>query len=153
MKKEADIFVFQIGTMYFGLEVDNVKGIVTKVQITGTNGEISVDIVGMININQEFIPVLDLYREFTKEALQLSGDTIFVLVGLGKASLAIPVDRTETLYRVPGENFTPVPCILRGLSEKYIGRIADIEGRLVSVIDCDSLFHGYNSQIQSVLQN
>lgn len=131
--------IFRIGTIFFGAEINKVKGVTDTLEISKSSNAHFPYMAGTINLYEDTVPVLDLHKK-----LQISSDSIhskkyIVTLISGDKSVAVPVDEIEGYRDMPEECIYPVPTILQGAEMQYIWKIASLEERLFLLLDPDRL--------------
>lgn len=132
--------IFRIGTIFFGAEINKVKGVTDTLEILKSSNAHFPYMTGTINLYGDIVPVLDLHKK-----LQINSDAIhskkyIVTLISGDKSVAFPVDEIESYRDLPEECIHPVPTILQGAEMQYIWKIASLEEILFLLLDPDRLF-------------
>lgn len=138
MEDEKQVMVIKVGKNEYGLDTDEIKRVV-KVQALSHSQNVGVsNIAGMITLDDAPIPVVDIYRWFGAMPLESCG-IVIIIVSKGKM-LAVPVDRVEGVVNVLSECSHTIPQIVQEDGKQCIGRIAEVDGRLLPVISAERLF-------------
>lgn len=140
MESVFRIMVFKIGTESFGLEAAKLIRIVKKAETAGMSNVATADTVGVLNWQENVIPVLNLYERFQISPQAKQSGTYFIIVGQNGKQMAFPVDKVEQYYDVPVQCLRPIPSLVVSPGASYFQQIVDLGGRLVLVLEPESLF-------------
>lgn len=142
IKKEAflKIIVIQIGTVYFGIELEKIKVILKNTDMTMIPVMHSPDITGILNHDGDMIPIVNLYKKMQLKALDLTNISYFMVVSFNQKMIALPVDKIDKYYNVAYTHLNVVPPLLQNPTTRYFHQIIDLDGRLVLMIDLVQLF-------------
>lgn len=125
------VFVFQIGTQSFGIEIDRMKGVVCRKDIISNENT--------VKVGNTLIPVMDLHEKF--QMLSSRPDTeMILLIESGNNMLAVPIDGIERIYDVPSHNLYSVPSTARNRENNAIKKIAALGEQLIPVVAPEQLF-------------
>lgn len=139
METALRIIVFQVGTEYFGMEIKRVEGIVENTPMTETTDVYPSDIVGMLNLQSVVVPVWNLYEKLQIKPLAVHGDSCFIILRFNEKWIALPVDGVERYYDVPLQCLRPVPAFALRPETGGSQWIADLDGRLIPILDVERL--------------
>ncbi|MGK7943971.1 MAG: chemotaxis protein CheW [Microcystaceae cyanobacterium] len=142
-KKTLKILIFQVGKLQLGLSVDFVKKIIRGAEIHGSG----TTEMGITQINNQDITVIDLHRRLFKQSQSLEGMVHPFLI-LAKNTIdevfGILVGETPTLIDVPFSNIRVLPdSYRRGDTLEIATHVAKAEengqGITVFILDVDKL--------------
>ncbi len=124
---------------YFGLDMNSVEEIVQMVEITELPK--SPDFVdGIIGIRGRIVPVISLRKMLGFEYKQYDLNTEIIIATIGTKEIGVVVDRVVEIVSVqPDQILTPdektVPLA------KFLSGIADLEGKLMLLLDLDTVLN------------
>lgn len=121
------------------MEIQYVKKIVKNVPMEKSISSFS-EMVGILNMDDCVISVVDLHKKFYREYLPVRGDVCYVIFILGKKLIAVPVNGVEQHCDVTNDCLLPVPAILETGGGQCIQQIINFEGRLIPVLSIKLLF-------------
>ncbi|MDE7310936.1 MAG: chemotaxis protein CheW [Eubacterium sp.] len=90
--------IFQTGIYFWGAEMHCVKEIVKSIPMEKCTNPFS-EIVGMLNMEDGIIPVVDLHKNFYMEYLPVCGDVCYVIFISGEKQIAVPVFSLNLLLK------------------------------------------------------
>lgn len=114
MVNSAKIIVFALDELQCGIALEAVDRVVRMVEITPLPG-VSPVVLGVINVQGEIVPVLDLRQRFglPRRPVELS-DQLIIARGAGRA-LALTADTVREVRECPGNSRTDADAILPDL--------------------------------------
>lgn len=141
MLQRKQILFVQIGTETYAIEIEQIKRFVAKVKVLDfdVKNEVS-NILGMICIDDELIPVLDLCKWFKQESIHLGEGTIFVVMIFEGKSFAFPINDVIKCCEVSNEYFHTIPAIYRKENRKPFREAIDWDGKLYLKISGEVIF-------------
>lgn len=135
-----EAIVFRIGAEYFGIEKNKLRGIMHAEEAIKVSNMHSAKIDGMLSLQNNIIPIVNLNEKLQIERLNVQGSTYYLIVALYNKMFAFLIDKPERYYDVPLEHLNPVPQILQSGKQQYFRWIAHIDNRLVFILDPEQLF-------------
>lgn len=132
------LVVFSVDDQEYGLDLSCVERIVRAVEITRLP-EAPADILGVINVEGEIIPVLNSRRrlELPEREIELS-DHFIVVKGSGK-SCALIADKVEPVAEVPEQRLVFSDTILP--SAGCVSGMAKEEEGMIIILDVEGMLH------------
>jgi purine-binding chemotaxis protein CheW len=97
--ERLDVVVFHLGPQRLGVAVPRVQEVVRAVAISPLPGAPTL-IRGVINVRGDIVPVLDLRVRFGLPSKDVELTDRFVVLHIGGRSVALHVDRAETILPV-----------------------------------------------------
>jgi len=133
---------FTLGGEHYGADVTRVQEIkgfdsVTRVPYAPPF------MLGVVNLRGAIVPVIDLRMRFGLKQVPYDSTTVIVVVRVaghrGERIAGLVVDAVNEVHHIPAERIRPPPQ-LPGVGERtHVEGIADIDGRLVMLLDIETL--------------
>lgn len=140
MESIHKIVVFQIGTGYFGMEITQIEEIIKKTNAIAAPSEKTSNVLGILNLHEGMIPILNLYERLGIKPLLAQGGQYLMIISLNKKLMAFPIDKIEQYHEVPSQCLYLAPSVLLSTGTRYFQWIARIDGRIVPILDPEWLF-------------
>ena len=132
-EQEEQIVVFKLGQEDYGIEINQVREIIRKREITPVPRQPTY-VEGVINVRGTIIPVVNLKKRFG-----LPGDPSTqphtIIVESGRGLVGILVDSVSEVIRVPGDRIHPPPSVSIGVDAQYLRGICRVSDRLLIYLD------------------
>lgn len=138
METEMQIIIFKLASVYIGVEADKIKRIVPAKDIKkGSSSPGRQE--NFVILNNDFVPVCDLYGMFLTESLDAKKTALFVILGKNEKALGFLVDGSESICRLSQNELHSPPAAIH---EKNISfkMVASINEKLVWILDTEWLF-------------
>ncbi len=122
------ILTFRLNRQKFAIEIDYTREIIEKPEIEDIPTK-SLDIIGVFNLRDEIIPVLDLSKrldiEVEEEEKEVKGDGIqkIIIFIFNKSVIGLLVDEVEEVLEPLKEEIIPVPNTFDEISKQYVKSI------------------------------
>ena len=136
MKKSHQYVVFTIDRNRFALRLSAVKRVVRMVQIT-TVPDAPPLIAGMINVQGELLPVVNLRRRFQMEERALSINDQLIIASARGRGLALIVDAVVGVIQESDERVTTAGSVVG--SSKPVNRMLKTDDGIVLLHDLECL--------------
>lgn len=131
--------IFQIGIYFLSVDIQYVKEIVKNVSMEKYKNSFS-ESVGILNMDDCIISVVDLHKKFYMEYLPVCGEVCYMIFILGKKLMAVPVNEVEQYCDVANDCLLPTPAILKTGKGQCIQQILNFDGRLIPVLSLKHFF-------------
>lgn len=139
IEKETQLVVFKLGEEEFGVNINQVREIVRLVPITPIPRAPEF-IEGVVNLRGAVLAVIDLAKRLEVPAHPRSGKTRIVVVEWEDNTVGMIVDEVLEVLRIPTEKIVKTPQIAGStISKKYIKGVANLEDRLLILIDLTAI--------------
>lgn len=136
---ELEVLVFQLGGQPYGINVAKVREVIQPVKVTASPG-MPPSVLGMINLRGVILPLVDLMSYLEIDPQGQDDKTRRVLVTEFNGSRAgFVVDSIEHIYRMSWRDIKPAPDHDGGESYFAVTGIAEIDSRLVLMLDFESI--------------
>ncbi|GFI47619.1 hypothetical protein IMSAGC019_02945 [Lachnospiraceae bacterium] len=132
--------------VFFGAEIHKLKEIVMNTEMEKC-AHLYSGIIGMLKMNNDIIPVVDLHEKFYREPFPISGYSFYAIFILDEKLIAVPVNGVEQYYDVPYECLFSVPMILKAERGQFIQQIINLDGRLIPVLSLKNIFEEMKDDI------
>jgi purine-binding chemotaxis protein CheW len=130
---EEQIVVFNLGGEDYGIEINQVREIIRKREITPVPRQPAY-VEGVINVRGTIIPVVNLKKRFG-----LQGDPSIqphtIIVESGEGLVGILVDSVSEVIRVPQDRIHPPPTVSMSVDSQYLRGICRVGDRLLIYLD------------------
>jgi len=130
---EEQLVVFKLGGEDYGIEINQVREIIRKREITPVPRQ-PVYVEGVINVRGTIIPVVNLKKRFG-----LPGDPSTqphtIIVESGEGLVGILVDSVSEVIRVPHDRIHHPPSVSMGVDSQYLRGICRVGDRLLIYLD------------------
>ncbi len=133
-------FTFAIEYEDYGVEIANVKEIITMCSITKVPHTDNY-LKGIINLRGEIIPVIDVRERFMKPSKEYDSLTCIIVIEYKDYSMGLIVDRVEEVMFISEESLTVPPNDKFGYYNQFIkniGRAKD-DNKVKLILDLDRL--------------
>ncbi len=133
-------FTFAIEHEDYGVEIANVKEIITMCAITKVPHTDNY-MKGIINLRGEIIPVIDVRERFMKPKKEYDGLTCIIVIEYKDYTMGLIVDRVEEVMFISEESLTVPPNDKYGYYNQFIkniGRAKD-DNKVKLILDLDRL--------------
>lgn len=132
--KTSSFLSFRVGHEWYGVNVDDVIQVLHLVAFTELPAT-TPDILGLITVRDQIMPVIDLRLHFGQEEAPLALDTPLIALRTVNGPVALVADETEDVERVSSSELT----IYQGSESSYIKGVIRLENRLLLLLDAGYL--------------
>ncbi len=129
---EIQLVTFRIGEHAFAFSVFQVERILRYVEPRPLP-QAPKYLEGTIRYGEDVVPVIDLRKRFETTA-PIADETRVVVVTLDESRVGVVVDAVLEVTKVPAEQVSPPPSMVRGLAAEYISGIYASSDRTVVVL-------------------
>ena len=136
MKKAHQYVVFAIDRHRFALRLEDVRRVVRMVELTAVPGAPAF-IAGMINVQGEFLPVVNTRRRFRLRERELSINDQLIIVSAQGRTVALITDAVIGVIEECEQGITPVANVVPGVD--LVDGMLKTETGIVLLHDPDSL--------------
>ena len=134
---ELQMVIFRLANEEYALPITKVQEINRLVPITKMPQTPSF-VEGIINLRGRIIPVLDMRKRFQLEAGAYNDDTRIIIVEVSGQTIGVIVDAVAEVIRLSQSDIEPPPPSFV-LDAKYIQGVGKVEGRLLILLEIDSI--------------
>ena len=129
-------FIFEIDDEDYGVEVANVKEIISAPQITKVPRMPSF-IEGIINLRGDLIGTLDVRKRFGKPPREYDEDTCVVVIVYNNYTLGLVVDGVKATQTIESENLTAPPNAKLNNHNQFIRSIGRVGSSVKLILDLE----------------
>jgi len=97
-------------------------------------------VLGVINLRGAVLPIVDLSLRLGMKAAEPTVRHVIIVAQVGPKVVGLLVDAVSDILTVTDENVQPTPDIANEAEKAYARGILAIEGRMICLIELDSLF-------------
>lgn len=133
------IIVFQIGAQFYGMEIKALAGILPAGENANISNAKHPNGGNVISVDHDIIPVLDLHDKLRISPL-IPIENILIVSSSDNSKLAVPVDRADSIYDVPCQDFYPVPPAVQDRENSIIEKIVVWKEQIIPLLEPKLLF-------------
>ncbi len=130
--------IFKLDNEEYGLDIMKVNAIERYTNIVRVPNAPTF-ILGIINLRGDVIPVYSLRIKFGLSSKKADNDTKLIITKSNGLLMAFEVDCVNEIVEVGESNLSIAPPIVQNIDTKYIYRVANINGRMVILLDIDNI--------------
>ena len=132
---------FTLNNEEYAVDILNVQEINRITEITKVPN--SADYIeGVINLRGKVIPVINLRKKFAFEDKPVDDTSRIIIMELEGLTNGLVVDSVSEVLRVPSGRIEPAPPMSSDVSSKFIEGLANLDDRLIIIIDINKLMGG-----------
>jgi purine-binding chemotaxis protein CheW len=94
-------------------------------------------VAGLVQLRGRVVPVVDLRALFGLPAIERDIDTRIVVVQQGLRQVGLLVDAAREVIKLDPAAFSAPPEIVAVQSRRFVSAVAQMDDRLLMLIDCD----------------
>lgn len=128
--------VFKIVNEVFGVDINLVQSIEKQIEVVPVPNSVSY-IKGIINLRGEVVPVYSLKQKFGLENAPMSDSTI--IMNASGVKIALEVDEVMEIDDINPDKIAAMPALVKTKDTAYLDRVANVNGRLVILLDINAL--------------
>lgn len=144
--------IFKVGEGEYGMDVSHVNAIESLSNVVAVPNAAH-HILGIINLRGEVLPVYSLRTKFGLEEKPADEQTKVIVTRSNGVTIAFKVDVVKEIIDITEEMLSPFPEMARSEETAYADKVANIDGRLVVLIDQDALLRAEESEAISEFVN
>lgn len=137
------IMTFFIEGVLYGLELKNVKEIVTMQYITKVPN-VPEYVCGIINLRGKIVPVIETRLKLDNEFKEYDDKTCIIVVEQDDSQIGLVVDEVNEVMRL--SNGTDIPAKREQKEKKYLKSITKINDRMVLNLDLNFFINDDNNE-------
>lgn len=136
---EKQYVIFELDEREFGIDIMNVKEIITYEEITPIPDGPSFS-EGVINHRGTVIPIINLRKRFSLEDSEVTKETRIIVVGLDGKEIGFLVDEASQTIRLKDDQIDSPPLSVGEIDKRYMVGLGKIdEKRLLIIIDLEKV--------------
>jgi purine-binding chemotaxis protein CheW len=129
------LLVFALDDLRYGLLISSIERVVRIVEITPLPRAPAI-VCGIVNFAGNIIPVVDIRQRFRLPSRDLRLSDQLILARTARRSVALRVDRVESLADCDDKEFVAADAVLTGL--EYVRGVVKLENGMVLIHDLDT---------------
>ena len=133
---KLQFLVFQAGKGFYGLNIIETHEILKPVPVTRLPN-VEEEILGVINLRGNIIPVIDVKRKFLGKHADLSGSSRIVVSAYKGKFMGLLVDRIVEVARIANEDIEGNE--VKGMSKQFVKGVGRSESRLFLILNLSVL--------------
>jgi purine-binding chemotaxis protein CheW len=130
---------FRIGDEHYAIAITKIQEIILMKPITRLP-QAAESVEGLINLRGNIIPVVNLRKRFGLAAREFDDETRTVVGYTHGKTVGYVVDEVTQVMRVAADQIQSVPVSVSGPARRFISGIAQVEDRLLIILEIDRLF-------------
>jgi len=134
----GEFLTFTLGGEEYGidiLKVQEIRGYDAVTKIANSPPSIK----GVINLRGAIVPIVDLRIKFNLGEPTYDQFTVVIILNIGKRVVGIVVDGVSDVIQLSSDNLRPAPEFGSILDTRYILGLGTVEGRMIIMVDIESL--------------
>lgn len=136
--KQTKQVIFKLGNEEYGLDIMLVNAIEKYVDLVRIPNAPTY-IRGIINLRGDIIPVFNLRKKFGLPEREQDDNTKLIVTKSHNILMAYEVDEVTEILEIPVSNISETPTIVKGPDTAYMKAVANINGRMLVLIDHDGI--------------
>ncbi len=133
---------FRIAEEEYGIEISKVREIILLSEITSIPRTPEY-VQGLINLRSTVIPIIDLRLRFGLPSVEPTEDTRIVVTQLNGKTTGVVVDAVSEVLRVSRDQIASPPTTVAGCARDYLTGLANLDDRLLILLDIEKLLGSY----------
>lgn len=129
---------FRLGGEDYAIAITKIQEIIVMKPITRIP-QVPGYIEGLINLRGSVIPVVNLRTLFGLPHRELDDETRTIIVNLNDRTLGYIVDEVTQVMRIAADQIQEAPLSITAVSKQYIAGLAQIEERLLVILEIERL--------------
>ena len=134
----GEFLTFTLGGEEYGidiLKVQEIRGYDAVTKIANSPPSIK----GVINLRGAIVPIVDLRIKLNLGEPTYDQFTVVIILNIGKRVVGIVVDGVSDVIQLSSDNLRPAPEFGSILDTRYILGLGTVEGRMIIMVDIESL--------------
>lgn len=138
-EETIQIVSFKLGDEEFGVDVFQIREIVTLDKGITRVPKSPNFVEGVINLRGDIIPIIDLRKRFglSLPPMGLNSRVIIVELGDEGSRVGMIVDAVIGVSRIPKSSIKEAPSITKGVDAYYISGVAELDDRLIVLLNLE----------------
>jgi len=136
----AQFVGFRIDAQEFAFAIGRIQEIIVLNEVTPIP-QVEDYVEGVTNLRGDIIPVVDLRRLFGMPPIEVDRESRVIIVNVGEKTVGCRVDAVTQVITIPTEAVEPAPSMITGDVNRYIDGFANVDGRIVVMLDSDQLLN------------
>lgn len=150
--KENKYIVFRLIDEEYGVEVNQVRSIERMQRITRVPRTPQF-VKGVINLRGVVTPVIDLKTRFGLGAEQYTDTTRIIIVAVDDMEVGLIVDAANDVIDIANESIEAPPEVVGGIKANYLDGIANMDDRLLILLNLEKVLNAEELMQTSEMEN
>ena len=130
--------IFKLGDDVYGMDIMNIKSIENPIPVEKVK-KAPDNIIGMIDLRGDRLPVYSLRRKFGLEDKETDADTRLLITNSNNIPIAYEVDKMEEITVLMEDQVLDQPSIFKTNNTSYMKAITKKDDRLIILMDEDGI--------------
>lgn len=130
--------IFKLGDDVYGMDIMNIKSIENPIAVEKVK-KAPDNIIGMIDLRGDRLPVYSLRRKFGLEDKETDADTRLLITTSNNIPIAYEVDKMEEITVLADNEVLDQPSIFKSNNTSYMKAITKNNDRLIILMDEDGI--------------
>jgi purine-binding chemotaxis protein CheW len=147
------VLTFTLGEETYGvdiLRVQEIRGYSTVTRIP----QAPAHVLGVLNLRGSIVPIVDMRMRFNLAQAEYTALTVIIVLSVespvGRRDFGVVVDGVSDVIDVATSDIKPAPELGEQVSTEFIEGLAAVSGRMVMLLDIDTLIGGDVTGVASV---
>lgn len=151
--EDTKYVIFKLAEEEYGLNIMYVNAIEKFTNISPVPNAPNY-IEGIINLRGDVIPVYSLRTKFGLPEKPMDDNTKLIVTKIEDLLLAIQVDGVQEIVEIDSNDINETPGILKTTNTAYIGEVANMDGRMIILMNLDGLLSNSEQEnIEEIIDN
>lgn len=128
------IVIFKVDEEMFGINIDQVKEIITPMEIFKIPNAPSY-VQGLINLRGKIYTIMNLRKKFNLAAKESDDHTKIVILNSESLAVGFIIDVVNEIIWIDDKNIEASPETIKAMNKKYITGVAKIDQKAVLLLD------------------
>jgi len=144
---------FKIGNEYYGVDILRVKEILKEKRFTIIPNAMDF-VVGVTNLRGDIVPIIDLGKMFhLRDTINSDEIKSIIILYVGNLNIGIVVDQIQHVIPLRKRDIQPPSPLLGSINERFIQGVAELNDKLVVVLDTEAIFSDKEKQKKETIQH
>lgn len=130
--------IFKLGDDVYGMDIMNIKSIENPIPVEKVK-KAPDNIIGMIDLRGDRLPVYSLRRKFGLEDKDNDADTRLLVTNSNNIPIAYEVDKMEEITVLTEDQIIDQPSLFKSNNTSYMKAITKNNDRLIILMDEDGI--------------
>lgn len=130
--------IFKLGDDVYGMDIMNIKSIENPITVEKVK-KAPDNIIGMIDLRGDRLPVYSLRRKFGLEDKETDADTRLLITTSNNIPIAYEVDKMEEITVLTEDQLIDHPSLFKSKNTSYMKAITKNNDRLIILMDEDGI--------------
>lgn len=133
-----EFLVFHLGQELYGVDILNVQEI-RSYELPTRMAHAPAAVLGVVSLRGAIVPIIDLRIKLGCEDVRYDASTVVIVLNLAGRVIGAVVDAVANVVLLPKDAMRPPPQLTNDPSLGYVQAIANLEDRMLIVVDMAAL--------------